>query len=473
MLLASRDNCTAQLRDKFSPIANMPVFTRRRLQSMLDALSERTEIAKLSDIRARLESKRVDQALPAEMEIGVLWALSKLGEVEIEPEWFGTRRPDAYSECLFDSSPCAVEVTAISDARLSQVDEMRRIAARLCDFANSVRKGHGKHLHFTFAEESGYTVEGYVRKRRIDRDFVPNEATREVLRVWLEQSDRSAPLAVSQGNTNFVVTWHDIQQHPLGNFFSSMPAEAYSLEDNPLFEALTEKKRQLSIPEFEGLRCVLVADAGARLLRDLNPSMRSIGAVTGSQVIEHFLSKADGAVDAVIILAPIRKSRSINWTSERRLWRADLFARRGLVLSRSGVDDLVAHLPLPRFEGYQARSLHQQAAYRHDARGWYLGTHMASKETAMTIKISARALLDLLAGRITTEQFQNFTGLADKLTQRNIFAHRLNQGDILSDIEIEPGGIDEDDDWLVVHFKQDPAAAPLKVGISERPGDAK
>ena len=91
----------------------------------------------------------------------------------------------------------------------------------------------------------------------------------------------------------------------------------------------------------------------------------------------------------------------------------------------------------------------------------------------MTIKISARALLDLLAGRITTEQFQNFTGLADKLTQRNIFAHRLNQGDILSDIEIEPGGIDEDDDWLVVHFKQDPAAAPLKVGISERPGDAK
>lgn len=90
----------------------------------------------------------------------------------------------------------------------------------------------------------------------------------------------------------------------------------------------------------------------------------------------------------------------------------------------------------------------------------------------MTIKISARALLDLLAGRITVAQFQHFTGLEDKPNQRNIFAHRLNQGDILSAIEIEPGGIDKDDDWLVVHFKHDPAAATLEVGTPKQPGDA-
>ena len=82
------------------------------------------------------------------------------------------------------------------------------------------------------------------------------------------------------------------------------------------------------------------------------------------------------------------------------------------------------------------------------------------------------ALLDLLAGRITLAQFQHFTGLEDKPTQRNIFAHRLDQGDILSDIEIEHGGIDEDDDWLVVHFKQDPAAAALEVGSPKQPGNA-
>ena len=219
----------------------MPVFTRRRLQSMLDDLFDRMDLAKRSDMRARLESKRVDQVLPAEMELGVLWALARLGDVEIEPEWFGARRPDGYSEFLFAPSPCAVEVTAISDARLSQEDEMRRISARLCEFSNTVRKGYGNHLHFTFAEQSGYTPEGYVRRRKIDRDFVPDEATKQALRTWLEQADRSARLEVKQGNTHFVVTWHDMRQHPLSNFFSSMPAEAYSLEDNPLFEALMRR----------------------------------------------------------------------------------------------------------------------------------------------------------------------------------------------------------------------------------------
>jgi hypothetical protein len=450
----------------------MPVFTRRRLQSMLDDLSDRIDLPKLNDLRARLESKRVDQALPAETELGVVWALAKLGDVEIEPEWFGTKRPDAYSEFLFAPYPCAVEVTAISDARLSQEDDMRRISAQLCEFANTVRKGHGKHLHFTFAEESGHTPEGYIRRRRIDRDFVPDAGTNRALKDWLEQADRSCPLEVRQGNTHFVVTWHDIQQHPLSNFFSSMPAEAYSLEENPLFEALNEKKRQLSIPNFEGLRCIIAADAGAQMLRDLSPSMRSMGAVTGRQVIEHFLRKANHAVDAVVVLSPSRESHTFNWTREKKRWHASLFVRPDLTLSQSGVTELVSHLPPPRFEGYQARSLQQQALYRHDARGWYLGTCITSTRTAMTIKVSARALLDLLAGRITPAQFQHFTGLEDKPNQRNIFAHRLDQGDILSGIEIEPGGIDEDDDWLVVRFKHDPAAAALDVGTPKQPGDA-
>jgi hypothetical protein len=452
----------------------MPLFTRRRLQSMLDDLSERTDPSKLVGVRSRIENKRVEQALPAEMELGVLWALSRLGELEVEPEWFGTRQPDAYTESLFAGMPCAVEVTAISDARLSQEDEMRRIAAQLCEFANSARKGSGRHLHFTFGVESGYTAQGYVRRRKIDPDFTPNDETKATLRSWLLEAAPRSPVTITQGNTHLVVQWHAGRQSKLYNFFSSMPAEAYDLEDNPLFDALAEKKKQLSIPSFEGLRCVLVADAGSRMLRDLNPSMRSPGSVSGRQVIRHFLQKADGAIDAVIVLTPGRKpyAYGLQTMNERRPWRADLFVRPGLTLDRRGIDALVSHLPRPRFEGYQARSLQLQAAYKYDARGWYLGTTMTSTRTAMTIKVSARAVLDLLAGRITVEQFQHFTGLEHKPNQPNIFAHRLSQGDTLADIEIEPGGLDQDDDWLVVHFKHDPAAAPLTVQQLERRGDS-
>jgi hypothetical protein len=78
----------------------------------------------------------------------------------------------------------------------------------------------------------------------------------------------------------------------------------------------------------------------------------------------------------------------------------------------------------------------------------------------MTISISARAVLDLLAGRITSEKFQHRTGLEGK-NRSNLFKHRLEQGDILSGARLEPGGVDEDDDWLVFELARDPSASPL------------
>lgn len=427
---------------------------------MLDDLAPLVDASKLNDLRARLENKRPSQAVPAEFELGVLWALSTVGAIEVEPEWYGARCPDAYTECLFEDQPCAVEITAISDARLSQEDDMRRVATRLCEVANKFRKGLGRHLHFQFAETSGYTNNGFVRRRLVEKDFVPTDATMEQIRGWLALQVDRPPLVLQQEGTHVTVTWQAIRQHPQFNFFSSMPAEAYSLEDNPLYEALAEKAQQLASQSFTGLRSVIVADAGSRMLRELNHSMKTHGTVSGKEVIEHFLREAHGAVDVVFVLSPYRNN-NVLFHREPVRWRLSGFVRPGLKLPDSGIQKLAAALPPPRFEGYQARALQQQAAFRHDARGWHVGTIMESRRSSMTIKISARALLDLLAERITFEQFQHLTGLEDKPGQQNILKHRLAQGDILSDVRIEPGGIDEDDDWLVMELKHDPAAALL------------
>lgn len=55
------------------------------------------------------------------------------------------------------------------------------------------------------------------------------------------------------------------------------------------------------------------------------------------------------------------------------------------------------------------------------------------------------------------------TDLKEKPGQPNIFKNRLNQGDILSYVKIEPDGIDADDDWLVMGLKHHPSAAPLRL----------
>lgn len=94
----------------------MPLFTRRRLQLMLDELYPVLGDAKARDLLNRLEDKRVEQALPAEMELGLLWAIGQMGELEIEPEWWGGgSRPDAYTEQLVPEKPCAIAIAATSD----------------------------------------------------------------------------------------------------------------------------------------------------------------------------------------------------------------------------------------------------------------------------------------------------------------------------------------------------------------------
>lgn len=64
---------------------------------MLDAIAPVLGPEKGRDLQNRLnDPKQVEQALPAEMELALLWAIQSLGDLEIEPEWWGdSRRGDA------------------------------------------------------------------------------------------------------------------------------------------------------------------------------------------------------------------------------------------------------------------------------------------------------------------------------------------------------------------------------------------
>ena len=445
-------------------ISNMPIFTRRRLQAMLDELESSLTEAKCTDLLRRLENKRVEQALPAEMELALLWGLLQLGDIEVEPEWFGTgRMPDAYSEMLFPAHPAVVEITAVSDASLSQEDEMRRTASHLCEAANRVRRSLGHHLHFQFGEESGHTMQGYVRRRKVDPEFTVSSDIAQQLAAWLKTTGDAAhaPLRITRGKTDLVVTWHKLKQSRHSNFFSSMPAEAYSLIDNPLRSALKAKAEQLKSEDFSGVRCLLLADAGSKLLRHLNAGMRSPGAVSGRQIVESFLAQDGCGLDVVCVFSPHRDTNFMSFPRKPLTWSASAFVRPGVDVAMDGLTKLASVLPRPRFEGYQARSLQQQAAYAADARGWYVGTHIASGRIKMIISISARAFLDLLAGRLTPEQFNHMIGMDGSRSRANLFKLCLERGEIISSIKIEPGGLDEDDDRLVVEFSKDPSASRL------------
>ncbi len=60
----------------------------------------------------------------------------------------------------------------------------------------------------------------------------------------------------------------------------------------------------------------------------------------------------------------------------------------------------------------------------------------------MTVKISSRLVLELLAGRISQQQFHYFTFGKDK----NLFDIQLTRGLMIQSSRVEKAGLDEDDD---------------------------
>lgn len=86
----------------------MPIFTRRQLQQMLNELGPWLVRSKATDLLKRLENGSPDQAIPAEFELALSWALTKSAQLEIDRP-MGNRTPDIYSPDLFSSAPLSVE----------------------------------------------------------------------------------------------------------------------------------------------------------------------------------------------------------------------------------------------------------------------------------------------------------------------------------------------------------------------------
>lgn len=441
----------------------MPIFARRRLQHALDELAPHLDSGKARDLVGRLDDKkRPEQALGAEWELILLWALSKLGDFKLEPKWVATAgRPDAFSGTLIRGEQALVEIMALSDVALSGEKEMGAAAQKICDAANGLQSKAGKHLSFRFLEESGYEQGRYYRRRRVSRNFLVTPEISAALGSWLQERPPPTPLKLTNANLDVLVDWkHHEMRRP--QVWCSMPPLAHSLDDNPLFTRLKEKKKYQLRDCGPGLfRCIFLADAGSSLLHDLDLRDPCNRTVSGGAIIRHFL-KNDDDVDAIFVFSIVRRQQVFGGmrSAPRMVITPFVSAKRSLDCA-AGLRRIEAILPAPRFEGYQARQLVQQQAFTTTAKPWYVGTTVVhkGKDGPMILKFSSRALLELMTGKISQAEFAKRVGLDEGLT----LAGLLQKGFTLHALSFEALGLDHDDDHCVVELRRDPAAAPLLV----------
>jgi hypothetical protein len=344
---------------------------------------------------------------------------------------------------------------------------MERTANIINGYANSIRKDASKHLYYEFMETSGYTpakpgagqtwgASRYFRKRLTSPGFKLEATHKDQIRNWLQTWPTPNNLHLSGEGTEVTISWKE-WVHPRIQVFSSMPALTHSLTDNPVYRRLKEKEKQLKDTPDGTMRCVFLGDAGCRLLHEPNTHDSLRRQVSGKDIILHFLKTS--SVDLVAVFSPRRKRENgADHHNNPRLWHLFIFdklEREAAFYER--LNQLNQLLPAPRLHGGQARSWLQQGMLNPQGRGQYKPLQITGGRSGMTVKIPARGLLELLAGRITAQEFHQW------ITRDNYFEHWLKIGFAISDATFESSGLDSDDDYICLHLAKDPNASPLEA----------
>lgn len=423
---------------------------------MLNDLGSLMTEIQARDLLKRLEHVESKSALAAEIELGLLWALAQVSTVILHPEIGTGRRPEALADNLFPTKKTYVEITAVSDDTFSDKDKMNRAANIICNYADQLRKSSSKNLYFQFVTRREIEKGKSRRYRSISSKFQLTPEIKAALRAWISNPKWPDPreIRLTTELIDVVVQWKNYV-HSEGRTFSEVPPYAQDIEDNPVFKALQKKRDQLSgVPE-DSLKCIFIGDAGCTILRDLRP-FNTFGIISGEQIISHFLKKT--SIDVVAVFSAQRASNFP--LSSPRIWKVTIFGSSDKLNDPAFIKlhQLAQIIPKPHYEAYQARSLHRQGSFNPQSKGQYLGTYLTSdgKMNSM-IKLPARLFQELMAGRITMQQFEHFSGAF------SLFESQLKVGHTLKGTRLESAGVDEDDDYLVFEFALDPAASPLTI----------
>lgn len=429
---------------------------------MLNDLSPLLDDKKRADLVGRLNNKRVEQALPAEMELALTWAMRDFDFIEIEPEWWvNGKEPDVYVEGLIPGQPAIVEIASTSDNSISGEQLMDRCSQAIISYANTIRKGFGNHLRFTFAETREYKNGRIVRGIAAPKAYTLSDPTKTLIRAWILSNDTLLPhLRIKDSGLSVEIVKTEHKQTRYHNFWTPRPPRVYSETNNPIYNILREKLSQVEDAPQGTYRVIFLAEIGSWTLGELGDGYRHTveSNATAEKIIRRFLADKEGRVDAIAVFLPIKKHHSFPYNVTRR-WRTVIFSNENNLDLVESIHRIAETLPLPRFTGSQARSLFRQGVFNPDARGCYIGTMMTSNNRKETFRISSRALQDFLAGRTTEKQFRYFIGEDENGPS---IAHFLNRGLTISEISFEQGGLDEDDDTLIFEFSKDPAAHPFE-----------
>jgi len=444
----------------------MFVFTRRSMQRMVDAVALWMPAAPLAELVGRLNRPRTNR-LPQMWELAVLYGLGEVVEVTHElPLPYG--KPDFCLSVLDGgrSVPVVGDVTTLSDTALDAANGFERLTAEVHQQARKAGlQGGGFHVTVAHLEP------GASGTSKVQLLIPTGPAFEQMVKRHIKPFARKVAVAptethlleVDEGGAKFSVRYSGPSQYSGGSHRSY--DSVLSIENNVLFNRLNDKTKQLRGAPEGAVRVLIVCDGDCSLLGRSQP----VEGFSARRIAEAFL-RGSQTIDLVFVITVLKESE-LGWGQRSRSelhW--DLIAapkrERPKHLTESTVDAVrhmfeqaLGKLPKPVMMPNNALRRNLDSDWSASMEGGY--TNGGNR-----IKVSARAVLQLLAGTQSFERFATVHGWDEG--KANFFKLRLDSGQLFSSVRIQSLESDSDDDWLEFEFgPPDPAVSPFQASGRE------
>jgi hypothetical protein len=418
----------------------MGLFSRRIIKRLLDENRAFLPDDKTNQHINHLNGASATQRLTTEWEVAVLNALHKIGvQPRYEPTFpSGTSVADVLIK--HENLEAVVDITTVSDRGLDEQNPIDLLAEKLI---SRVRERGLDPNKF------GLRVEGNWQELHLGgpkpRLLIPQPDDFDSL-IFDGDFSKFLDRVTSSGQKdsfrprNSSTALLSVTYDPTQPFFSRSHLDytvVFTENKNPLYNRLNAKASQIKKTGFQGLTGVILCDADCGLLRHPQRQGLSLGA---NQVISRFLQN-EPRVGFVMTLR-VKSDRSGLLGPEHLKIVSQMYARKPNSLIDCLQHDLAEALPRP--ETIPTNAYSTSDAGRNFAGGMTM--------TSRRIKMSARSVLEVLAGRIKPEDFDSANPDAVQY-----FARMLEQGRLLVGAKVERVS-ESDDDWIEFEFSEpDPA----------------
>jgi len=444
----------------------MPLFTRRVLQRLLDENARLLTPAQTSEHVKRLNATG-SRVLQTEWEVALVNAFAQVGSVRYEDPLSDGKKVDLTCTLRVDPPWAFVaDIITVSDKGFHEQNRYRELQDHVITLAReNGLPGGGWDIRV-----EGDHVGPHYRGRRMQLSLprTPEEiaafdaALTKYFADLRAQPTASTTLRHYQGKVKVTIT-----HTPGGEFISGghpSYTTAYGIANNPVYRALQDKAKKLRSVERSMPRGVIVSDGDCATLRTLHGDPNGFGL---RRIVQEALGR-DDEVDFVLCLPVHTRSRSLVSPFPSEIYiQPHLFILQPSVpkfipQAAAALEAVASFLPTIHRTPQNA-ILHSRVEHRRRTKYANGGWAMADPE----VRISARALLNLLTGNISQREFfeaNNYVVAHDPRGARPMNPFRLLSKDgrlfVSARVERSP---EEDDDEVVFRFgNPDPAVGPFR-----------